>query len=351
VTAFSKTLKRVPRSEREDLQEIAAAMAALEQLEDEEEFDAQAMDDEFVLQATEFQQDTGTAGDEEEEDGEALEDVSSGIESGDEEDSEEGGIRGYPGYKGDGVSLASSYWRKERHDRNEQLTMIDERFEQLAFQYDEDEIGELDDDNEDVVGHSDIGKFDGILDEFIDKHKSLIPGSSGDPERDEAREASHRAKELAKAFEEEEDSPAIPVYAEDRPVERWDCESVLSLRSNLDHHPGRIAEPKRAPKDPAGGKARIRLSRKTGLPICKEASAEEASSSSSEAGESEAPSIATTSVRRKDESTEEKKARKAAIKEAQRQARMRKKELKSMYKEQSSKMKNITTTRTTIQLT
>lgn len=30
--------------------------------------------------------------------------------------------------------------------------------------------------------------------------------------------------------------------------ERWDCESVLSLRSNLDNHPGRIAEPNRPPR-------------------------------------------------------------------------------------------------------
>ena len=50
--------------------------------------------------------------------------------------------------------------------------MIDERFERLAFQYDEDQIGDLDDeaDEGELAGASDIAKFDGILDEFIEKN-------------------------------------------------------------------------------------------------------------------------------------------------------------------------------------
>ena len=43
--------------------------------------------------------------------------------------------------------------------------------------------------------------------------------------------------------------------------ERWDCESVLSVSSNLHNHPGRIAEPRQ--RSAAG----IRLSRKTGGPV------------------------------------------------------------------------------------
>ena len=43
--------------------------------------------------------------------------------------------------------------------------------------------------------------------------------------------------------------------------ERWDCESVLSVSSNLYNHPGRIAEP--CQRSAAG----IRLSRKTGGPV------------------------------------------------------------------------------------
>lgn len=48
----------------------------------------------------------------------------------------------------------------------------------------------------------------------------------------------------------------------DDPQQRWDCESVLSLRSNLDNHPGSIFEPTARKYKPQGGK--IRLAAKTG---------------------------------------------------------------------------------------
>lgn len=37
---------------------------------------------------------------------------------------------------------------------------------------------------------------------------------------------------------------AVPAYERHETVrDRWDCESVLSLRSNLDNHPASIMEP------------------------------------------------------------------------------------------------------------
>lgn len=247
-------------------------MSALEDIDDAEQFDAQAMDDSFVLQAAEWDGVAVEPGQDEDE-ADDLEEVSSG----DESDEEEDGIRGYPGYKGDGVSLASSYWRKERSDRNEQLALIDERFERLAFQYDEDQIGDLDDkDNEEITGALAISHFDSILDEFIEKNvrctevvladpslcpdhvfipitqKSIIPGGSGDVEADEEAEARRLTKanahELASDCSEEAGSALVDhaieeAFAEKQQAERWDCESVLSLRSNLDNHPGRISEP------------------------------------------------------------------------------------------------------------
>lgn len=35
--------------------------------------------------------------------------------------------------------------------------------------------------------------------------------------------------------------------------EKWDCESVLSLRSNLENHPGRIVEPQSRAGGRGGG--------------------------------------------------------------------------------------------------
>lgn len=128
-----------------------------------------------------------------------------------------------------------------------------------------------------------------------------------------------------------------------------------SLRSNLDNHPGSISEPRYAPRRPraasaAGGDAGagaglIRLDPRTGIPLgvlprrgagaAPEQQGAAAADSGSDQDEGEAAAARASGVpeRRKGESAEEKKARKAAVKEAKRGAREQKKELKSLYKE------------------
>ncbi len=76
-----------------------------------------------------------------------------------------------------------------------------------------------------------------------------------------------QTKELLRIAEEEEEAPAKPSTSgtriiDDAPEQRWDCESVLSLRSNLDNHPGVISEQPNRRYRSAGGK--IRLAAKTG---------------------------------------------------------------------------------------
>jgi len=84
----------------------------------------------------------------------------------------------------------------------------------------------------------------------VPRQKSLVPGGSGDPELDEALAARERAKEYGReyaALPEREGLPEAPTrHFDDEPQERWDCESVLSLRSNMENHPGKISEPRRA---------------------------------------------------------------------------------------------------------
>ena len=107
--------------------------------------------------------------------------------------------------------------------------------------------------------------------------------------------------------------------------ERWDCESVLSLRSNLDNHPARIAEPGHSRKPRAGFEAgpdarrpaRITLSAKTGLPVADVKAGKPQQQTSEEAGLRDgAPGAPTALQPRKGETVEEKKARKAATKAA-----------------------------------
>ena len=53
-----------------------------------------------------------------------------------------------------------------------------------------------------------------------------------------------------------------PYVNDETPQQRWDCESVLSMRSNLDNHPGTISEQSNRRYKPANGK--IKLAAKTG---------------------------------------------------------------------------------------
>ncbi len=138
--------------------------------------------------------------------------------------------------------------------------------------------------------------------------------------------------------------------------QRWDCESVLSLRTSMvSYAPSRLdAAPARAPRPgaPPAGPA-IKLSARTGLPS---GYAPRPARGAQEAGVgSRGPGVpeddpaahgsgardgaagAAGAPRARDESTEEKRARKAAVKEAQRQARSTKKALKGLYGAESSR--------------
>lgn len=128
-----------------------------------------------------------------------------------------------------------------------------------------------------------------------------------------------------------------------------------SLRSNLDNHPGRISEPRgssRRPRSTAGSSAAppadggiIRLGR-MGIPMGAlpprrgaGAAAEQQQQQQHDAegvtdeGGAPADAPAVPLERRKGESAEEKRARKAAVKDAKRSAREQKKELKGLFKE------------------
>ena len=58
----------------------------------------------------------------------------------------QGGVVGQR--RGGGSSVASSFWRPARVDRTDAMSIIDERFERLALEYEDEEIGELEEDDE-----------------------------------------------------------------------------------------------------------------------------------------------------------------------------------------------------------
>ncbi|XP_063237824.1 protein LTV1 homolog [Bacillus rossius redtenbacheri] len=130
--------------------------------------------------------------------------------------------------------------------RNEQLEILDSRFEKMFAGYDDNEIGALD--CEEIDGYL-APDSDAVLrcaEEFSRDRESLgrEPGPSA------------RDVEMGAVSSGEEEGELVALEVRDR--DRLDCESVLSTYSNLYNHPTLIAEP--------AVSRRIRVSARTGMP-------------------------------------------------------------------------------------
>ncbi|KAK9819819.1 hypothetical protein WJX72_002761 [[Myrmecia] bisecta] len=369
VTAFSREAVRVQAASMMELQELLQMMSrvqAADELGDAE--GAGDMLDDFVLEATGAGEGEGDAA----VSAQLDPDSASASVSGQDEESDnerrswtDGDASGSDGDEPAEVhqprragSIASTYWRPERRDRKENLSVIDERFEHLALEYDSDEIGELDD--EEVGGQASLDQFGGLMDQFLEDHRASVHAHESGLRYSTAADTTHasaaeaadaaiavlKARERLRVAESMDDSrPAgdgLPHYLEeDEQAERWDCESVLSLRSNLDNHPAQIGESGMKPR--LGQRAlahQIRLSGKTGMPVGYVGPQKKAASESGQELRDDASVLSHSSPlppRVKGEGAEEKKQRKQAVKEAKRDARATKKDLKVMYKKESVK--------------
>ncbi|KAI0673590.1 Low temperature viability protein-domain-containing protein [Trametes maxima] len=224
-----------------------------------------------------------------------------------------------------GYSMSSSsMWR------NEHLTVLDERFDQMEREYadsdEEDEEFSLDDLDEapDLIASRD--DFESMMDEFLEKYevvagkmRPVLPGNATD-KLDAVRRALGEAKIREDADESgsEDDDILMPLSMDDK-KDSWDCETILTTYSNLENHPRLIKARNNNPVP------KIRLDPKTGLPFVegRPTMPPEPKPSETDVGDdSERMSICplVTITRSKNETSEEKRARKQAVK-AERQAR------------------------------
>ena len=125
--------------------------------------------------------------------------------------------------------------------------------------------------------------------------------------------------------------------------EKWDCETILSTQSNLSNHPGRIEVSSRRKK-----RAIVRSGETDALGAILEGddesgSDEEGSEAPSDAEDSEGDVLIEAPVgpRPKNETKEEKKARKNAVKAARKQCREMKKANTKLFKEEAVKAKKL----------
>ncbi|KAH9735076.1 protein ltv1 [Citrus sinensis] len=150
-----------------------------------------------------------------------------------------------------------------------------------------------------------------------------------------------RCVEYAEKYENErEDDEVVIVQESSDESEKWDCETIVSTYSNLDNHPTKIIAPGLARKKKLaetfsgalnapnhsislGGKEKLPVDY---LPLSGKAAREKVKSSGAPKTEQQ------TRKQHGQESKEEKRERKAAVKEGRREAQRAKKEMKELYR-------------------
>ncbi|XP_040168444.1 protein LTV1 homolog [Anopheles arabiensis] len=217
-------------------------------------------------------------------------------------------------------SMSSSVIR-----RNEQLTLLDDRFEKFFEQYDDPEVGPLD--CEEIEGHVDPN--DDVL---------LRCAAEFKRERDAVYDAEYEKQwireRLTQLQDDNSEEEEVAMQVEDGEQKKWDCESILSTYSNIYNHPKLIQEPKKAHK--------ILINPKTGLPenvlgaeggklTMKSIARLEQGGSEKPAGPkslcdgSVISTLSVLSIRPKDETPEEKRERKKLLKEYRSERRIERK--------------------------
>lgn len=236
-------------------------------------------------------------------------------------------------------SMSSSVIR-----RNEQLSLLDDRFEKFFATYDEAEIGPLD--MEEIEGTDGAVNSQSVL---MRCYKEFKKGKK------EMKYKKDWDKERIKKLEnlEDEDDEMIEMEVEDEKDKKFDCESILSTYSNIYNHPKLIDEPRRR---------KIEINPKTGIPVnvlrgsdtdkltvkslAKFDSENVPTSATSDGPKSLcAKSVLSTlsvlSIRPKDETPEEKRERKRLLKEYRSERRMERKANTEAFKEEKKRQEKI----------
>lgn len=233
-------------------------------------------------------------------------------------------------------SMSSSVIR-----RNEQLTLLDDRFEKFYENYDEPEVGPLD--CEEIEGHVDIN------DEILLKISQDFTKNELPQKYDKSWDVCRLVK-LQHDEEKEEEIVELEVSDDEggEKKKKWDCESILSTYSNIYNHPKLINIPSKKKQQ----MAKIQIDHKTGLPknvldgdqkgkltiksLSKLAHEEDSSSGGPKSlcAESVISTLSVLSLRPKDETPEEKRERKKLLKEYRNERRIEKKSNKLAFNEE-----------------
>ncbi|CAH0515549.1 unnamed protein product [Peronospora belbahrii] len=261
-------------------------------------------------------------------------------------------------------------------DRDEAQRVLDELFEKtLAEEYDDEQLGELEEDDPETRGKETL---DGellavVLEDYVSVQQELADaeGKLGNPlragnrlkqvleecdaerhayeydEDAETEEEEGPEDEVARAEREEKELQELyerNLYLQREERERWDCETIVSTYSTLDNHPTVLREEaptrRKKKKQPVMAsvamgdeicKQKVTLSRKTGMPL---GVFEAAAPFRAKGNKQQEPEM---SRRQKGETTEQKRARKAAVKMEKVIRRSEKRDTKLAFKEEEAR--------------
>mmetsp|Transcript_119759 Transcript_119759/g.298757 ORF Transcript_119759/g.298757 Transcript_119759/m.298757 type:complete len:491 (-) Transcript_119759:245-1717(-) len=252
-----------------------------------------------------------------------------GLHEGEDEDEDEDG--GSDDDDEDGQQVAGSSRRRAGAGTAAEAAAAAAEFDEFfAAEYgEEDDIGACDD--EEIEGHISLDKCEEVLDEYLDHKKRDFAKLTSlyEPQRGRLDDVPRVIEETKAIIErhynnegdDDDESDTDSGEASDSESRTWDCESVLSTLSNVSNRPGKIGKIK-VIKKPTQAMKPVK---------------EENENSEDEADDVvELPDVVT--ERPKNETPEEKKQRKAAVKEMRRICRKMKKESKETYKNETAKL-------------
>lgn len=209
--------------------------------------------------------------------------------------------------------------------RNEELTLLDNRFEKMYEQYDENEIGALDCDE---------------IEGYMPETANVLLQYAEEFQKDCELQKLDENKCKQKTLELNEDSDENDDDFENREVPtkmKWDCESILSTHSNIYNHPKLIREP---------NNNKIKIDPRTGIPTnvlgCNKLTVKALSRLNAENDDNISISTKTISshiselyIRPKDESPIERHNRKMLLKSYRKERRIEKKANSDAFKEEA----------------
>jgi len=216
--------------------------------------------------------------------------------------------------------------------RTQGLKILDDRFERIMEEYDEEEIGAVD--HEEMTGPRNVNcdLMTHIVEEFIQDHTKIPFGDAVDEEEADVVGAS------SDDDDESADDEKLFKEFEKKEKAEWDCESIISTYSNLYNHPKIIDEPRI-----------VKLHPRSGIPlgVLKDSKTEKKEEGESD-DEDSCEQVVLNNIRSKNETADERRARKQEVKKMRAERRKEKKENKTFFKDEHRKQEQISMNRSNL---